>query len=176
MTDFIAIDFETANECPSSVCSIGAVLVRDGEIVKVGTVLEITISAGGEVVYLPLLVGMSEEEAIATIEQLGLNYEIKKAWESGKGIVGIYIHGLKNASGEQAEKGENPLKDFCIDKTLNYIAHHSNPADDNEINLSKVCKAYDTPYKSSEYVYGYIKDHISDWIEEAIEIRNNYPK
>lgn len=105
-----------------------------------------------------------------------INYEIKKAWESGKGIVGIYIHGLKNASGEQAEKGENPLKDFCIDKTLNYIAHHSNPADDNEINLSKVCKAYDTPYKSSEYVYGYIKDHISDWIEEAIEIRNNYPK
>lgn len=34
MTDFIAIDFETANECASSVCSIGAVLVRNGEIVK----------------------------------------------------------------------------------------------------------------------------------------------
>ena len=34
MKDFIAIDFETANECPSSVCSIGAVLVRNGEIVK----------------------------------------------------------------------------------------------------------------------------------------------
>lgn len=34
MKDFIAIDFETANECASSVCSIGAVLVRDGEIVK----------------------------------------------------------------------------------------------------------------------------------------------
>ena len=34
MRDFIAIDFETANECPSSVCSIGAVLVRNGEIVK----------------------------------------------------------------------------------------------------------------------------------------------
>ena len=23
MTDFAAIDFETANECPSSVCSVG---------------------------------------------------------------------------------------------------------------------------------------------------------
>ena len=34
MKDFIAIDFETANECPSSICSIGAVLVRDGEIVR----------------------------------------------------------------------------------------------------------------------------------------------
>jgi len=33
MTDFAAIDFETANECPSSVCSVGVVIVRGGEVV-----------------------------------------------------------------------------------------------------------------------------------------------
>ena len=33
MRDFAAIDFETANECPSSVCGVGIVVVRDGEIV-----------------------------------------------------------------------------------------------------------------------------------------------
>ncbi len=33
MRDFAAIDFETANEQPSSVCSVGVVIVRDGEIV-----------------------------------------------------------------------------------------------------------------------------------------------
>ncbi len=32
MRDFAAIDFETANECLSSVCSVGVVVVRDGEI------------------------------------------------------------------------------------------------------------------------------------------------
>ena len=32
MKDFAAIDFETANECPSSVCSVGLVVVRDGLI------------------------------------------------------------------------------------------------------------------------------------------------
>ena len=32
MKDFVAIDFETANEYRSSVCSLGAVLVRNGEI------------------------------------------------------------------------------------------------------------------------------------------------
>ncbi len=32
MTDFAAIDFETANEQPSSVCSVGVVIVRGGEI------------------------------------------------------------------------------------------------------------------------------------------------
>ena len=34
MTDFAAIDFETANECPSSVCSVGVVIVRGGKIVN----------------------------------------------------------------------------------------------------------------------------------------------
>ena len=33
MRDFAAIDFETANEQPSSVCSVGVVIVRDREIV-----------------------------------------------------------------------------------------------------------------------------------------------
>ena len=32
MLDFAAIDFETANECPSSVCSVGLVIVRDGVV------------------------------------------------------------------------------------------------------------------------------------------------
>ena len=32
MRDFAAIDFETANEYPSSVCSVGIVVVRGGEI------------------------------------------------------------------------------------------------------------------------------------------------
>ena len=32
--DFIAIDFETANQQPSSVCSVGVVMVRDGQIVN----------------------------------------------------------------------------------------------------------------------------------------------
>lgn len=33
MQDFAAIDFETANYNRSSVCAVGVVIVRDGEIV-----------------------------------------------------------------------------------------------------------------------------------------------
>ena len=33
MKDFAAIDFETANNEPTSVCSVGVVVVRDGEVV-----------------------------------------------------------------------------------------------------------------------------------------------
>ena len=104
------------------------------------------------------------------------NYEIKHAWEEGKGIVGIYIHGLENLMGSQGRKGANPFENFCIDRTFNYIAKHQIPQDKNEINLSSVCKAYDTPYKMSKNVYGYIKDHLNTWVEEAIRIRNQYPK
>lgn len=32
MTDFAAIDFETANNSPSSICSVGIVVVRNGQI------------------------------------------------------------------------------------------------------------------------------------------------
>ena len=33
LRDFIAIDFETANQEPSSVCSVGVIMVREGQIV-----------------------------------------------------------------------------------------------------------------------------------------------
>ena len=32
LRDFIAIDFETANQHPSSVCSVGVVMVHDGQV------------------------------------------------------------------------------------------------------------------------------------------------
>ncbi len=103
-------------------------------------------------------------------------YEIKRAWEEGKGVVGIYVHNLKDMNGEQDAEGDNPFKLFCINRTLNYIAEHKHPIDNNEINLSKICKAYKPPYKTSTYVYDYIKEHINEWVEEAIRNRNQYPK
>jgi len=42
--------------------------------------------------------------------------------------------------------------------------------------MSAVCKAYDPPYVTSKVVYQDIKDNIEKLIEEAIEIRNRYPK
>lgn len=105
-----------------------------------------------------------------------VHYEIERAWKEGKGIVAVHIHGLKDKEGKQSYKGDNPLSLFMIDKTCNYIDKRKNAIDSNEISLASVCKCYDTPYISSEYVYDYIKNNIEDWIEEAIEIRNKYPK
>ncbi|MBP9019626.1 MAG: TIR domain-containing protein [Bacteroidales bacterium] len=87
-----------------------------------------------------------------------IKYEIKKAWNDGKGVLGIYIHNLKDKEGEQSSKGINPFDDFTI----------------NGEKLSIIVKAYDPPYSTSKYVYDYIKEHLVDWVEEAIEIRNKY--
>ena len=53
MTDFAAIDFETANEQPSSVCSVGVVIVRDGEIVDSFYHLFHPVALDEIIVYLP---------------------------------------------------------------------------------------------------------------------------
>jgi hypothetical protein len=44
----------------------------------------------------------------------------------------------------------------------------------NQANMSTVVKAYDPPYTKSKNVYDHIKSNIDGWVEEAIQIRNNY--
>ena len=88
-----------------------------------------------------------------------VNYEIKKAYELGKGIVGIYIHGLKDKNGNQSSKGTNPFYSIYTKD-----GHR----------LSNYIKCYDTPYLTSKNVYNYISDHISSYIEEAIYNAGSY--
>lgn len=111
-----------------------------------------------------------------TYSRKWVQYEIQQAWKLGKGIVGIYVHNLEDSSGQQTTKGKNPFDGFCIDKTFNYIAARSIPADDNEIPLELICEAYDPHWLTSTNVYNDIKEHIHDLIEKAIRIRNMYPK
>ncbi len=111
-----------------------------------------------------------------TASRRWVQYEIEQAWKRGKGIVGVYINKLKNSKGEQDSKGRNPFKQFCIDKTFNYIGLNEEPADANEVNLATVCRTFDSIYQSSELVYDDIKENIESLIEEAIAIRNKYPK
>ena len=43
-----------------------------------------------------------------------IKYEKEKSWNDGKGLLGIYIHNLKNSAGEQSNKGKNPFDDFTM--------------------------------------------------------------
>jgi hypothetical protein len=36
-----------------------------------------------------------------------IKYELEKSWEKGNGILGIYIHGIKDSNGDTSKKGDN---------------------------------------------------------------------
>lgn len=87
-----------------------------------------------------------------------IKYEIKKAWEVGKGLLGIYVHNLKDKDGNQSTKGNNPFSAYkVVDK-----------------NMADIVKAYDPSYTISKNVYDHIKKNLVDWIEKVIEIRGKY--
>ena len=111
-----------------------------------------------------------------TASRKWVKYEMEQAWKKGKGLVGIYIHKLEDYSKEQANKGNNPFEEFYVDKSINYIAERTSPLDGNELKLSSVCTAFDSDFYSSNYVYQDITNNIEDLIEEAIAIRNRFPK
>lgn len=97
-----------------------------------------------------------------------INYEIKKGWEDRKGVVGVYIHNLEDKDSKQTRKGENPF-DYVQVETLSQWFRVPT-----RVRLSKIVRAHDPPFTDSKKVYDYIKEHLAEWVEEAIEIRNKY--
>lgn len=94
-----------------------------------------------------------------TANRKWINYEIEKAYELGKGMVGIFIHNLEDSNGKQSSKGTNPFY---------YVT-----ADDGK-RLSNYVKCFDSNYVSSKYVYDDISNNIEDLIEEAIRNKGTY--
>lgn len=92
-----------------------------------------------------------------TAKRKWINYEIVNGWDEKKGVLGVYIHGLKDLAGNQATKGENPF---------DFIGYGSSGT-----KLSSVVKAYNPPHTDSKLAYAYIKDNLAGWIETAIDIR-----
>lgn len=87
-----------------------------------------------------------------------IKYEIRRAWNLGKGVMGVHIHNLLDRDKKQSEKGRNPFSDFTIDGK----------------GMDQIVKAYDPPQKTSAGVYNHISANLADWIETAIEIRTRY--
>jgi hypothetical protein len=85
-------------------------------------------------------------------------FAIATGWNAQNGVVGVYVHNLRESAQLCDHKGMNPFD--CVT-----LSHRM---------LSTVVKAYDPPYESDQQVYAYIKDHLSGWAEESIctRVRN----
>ena len=89
-----------------------------------------------------------------TADRKWIKYEIKKAWNDGRGLLGIHVNKLKDADGDTATKGGNPF-DFKV----------------GDENLSELVKCYTPSGTTSKDVYESISDNIEAWIEDAIDRR-----
>jgi len=94
-----------------------------------------------------------------TANRKWINYEIVKSWDSGMGVVGIYIHGLKNSDRHISEKGNNPF---------DYIIHG-----ETKEKLSTIVRCYNPAGVNSKERYDWISQHLANVVEEAIEIRED---
>lgn len=90
-----------------------------------------------------------------TASRKWVNYEITKAWNDKKGLLGIYIHNLKDPVNGTCKKGKNPFENYTL----------------GDVPLSDIVKTYD-PNPSD--AYNDIASHIESWVEEAIATRNKY--
>lgn len=88
-----------------------------------------------------------------------IKYEIQKAYELKKGIVGIYIDKLKDSNGNQSSKGSNPFYQIYTDS---------------DERLSKYVTCFESKYASSTYVYNDISNNIETLIEDAIKNAGKY--
>lgn len=93
-----------------------------------------------------------------TANRKWINHEIVESWNSGMGVVGIRIHGLKNMSSNISRKGKNPF---------DYIKF------ENGTKLSSVVKCYNPAGTNSKAKYAWIKQYLAAAVEEAINIRKN---
>jgi hypothetical protein len=89
-----------------------------------------------------------------------IDYEIEKAWNEGKGVVGVHIHRLRNSKRLQATKGQNPFADFVIGTA--------------RTPMRDIVKVYNPPHTDSANAYAYIEHNLAAWVEEAIRIRKRY--
>ena len=78
-----------------------------------------------------------------------VNYEIKHAWESGKALMGIYIHNLRDPKVGTCTKGKNPFSNFRIGRT----------------NMADLIPCHDP---NAYDAYGDIRKNLEKWVEEAI--------
>lgn len=100
-----------------------------------------------------LVVFIGEE----TFKRKWIIYEIGKAWNEGKGILGIYIHNLNDIKTGKCKKGENPFINFKMNR-------------DGTTLRSKI-KCYDPDPIDT---YNCIYENIEDWISDAKSIRDFY--
>lgn len=78
-----------------------------------------------------------------------IRYEIKKAWDDGRGLLGVYIHNLKCPRAGTCAQGPNPFAHFTV----------------NGQSMANLVQVHDP---SSWDAYGDIARNMQSWVASAV--------
>jgi hypothetical protein len=88
-----------------------------------------------------------------------VQYEIKKAWKDGLGVLGVNIHGLRDLNSQStSNKGKKPFDGLNLNGTA----------------FSSIVTLFDPVGTNSKAVYASINDNLEKLVEAAIKIRAKY--
>jgi hypothetical protein len=85
-----------------------------------------------------------------TSQSRWVDYEIRKAWDDGKGVVGIHIHNLKDPRYGTSNKGKNPFEEIGLKN-------------------GKILSEYVPVYNPDADAYNWIAKYIDQIVEKGIE-------
>jgi len=90
-----------------------------------------------------------------TANRKWVKHEIRKAWNDGKGLLGIYIHNIKCPRNGKCSQGPNPFAQFTFNDGRK---------------LSSIVKCYNP---NSYDAYNDIAENIENWVENAVNKRSS---
>lgn len=87
-----------------------------------------------------------------TAERPWVEYEITKAWNDKRGLLGVRIHGLADSIGGRDRAGKNPFADVAL-RGGGTVADH--------------VPVFSPAGSTSAEVYSSIRDNLTRWVDQA---------
>jgi Thoeris protein ThsB, TIR-like domain len=86
-----------------------------------------------------------------------VRYELRESYKRGNGLVGVYIHGIKDQNQQTSSRGRNPLDDIKVNVTRSFLRLW-----DYEVDVS-LSDSFSTYYWFDDNG----RENLATWIEEA---------
>lgn len=92
----------------------------------------------------------------ATSTRSLVRYEIAKAWSTGKGLLGIYVHSLHDMYGRPSLRGPDPFDKIILPDGLP---------------MSRYVPAYEPQGTTSTECFNTIASNLAVWVDTAVRMR-----
>ena len=155
---FLSFHYKPDNWRVSQIKNMGAI---SGQAIVSANDWEAVKKKGDQAIKDYIAANMKGKECLVvlvgkdTAARRWVKYEIKEACAKGIGVLGVYIHNMKDAAGDKTTKGSDPFSGVTVDGVA----------------ISTYARMYSPSSTDSQKVYNEIAEGIGDWVDAAIALR-----